>query len=78
MNIDVEKIISEIDNADEVEIMEFDWDECFTTLRKMHLIIDCQNSLILDLHASLRSIKNNSVQMEQHCLDERNRILNFN
>jgi len=32
---DVEKIISDIVNADEVEIMEFDFTECFTALREM-------------------------------------------
>ena len=30
-----EKIISEIEEADEVEIMEFDFDACFTYMREM-------------------------------------------
>jgi len=33
--IDVEKIIDEIQSADEIEILEFDFDECFTALRNM-------------------------------------------
>ena len=74
MRIDVEKIISEIEDDMFID-MAFDFSDCFTALRRMDLIIDRQNSLILDLHASLRAIKNNSVQIEQQCLDERNRIL---
>ena len=74
MRIDVEKIISEMESAIDHDMI-CDFSDCFTALRRMDLIIDRQNSLILDLHASLRSIKNNSVQIEQQCLDERNRIL---
>ena len=73
MRIDVEKIISEIENDMFID-MACDFSDCFTALRRMDLIIDCQNSLILDLHASLRAIKNNSLAIEQQCLDERERI----
>ena len=41
--MDVEKIISDIESADEVEIMEFDFDKCFTALREMKYIIDLLN-----------------------------------
>jgi hypothetical protein len=74
MNIDVEKIISEMESAIDHDMI-CDFSDCFTALRRMDLIIDCQNSLILDLHASLRAIKNNSLAIDKQCLDERNRIL---
>jgi len=32
---DIERIIESIDCASEVEIMEFDFDDCFTALREM-------------------------------------------
>ncbi len=41
--MNIEKIISDIENADEVEIMEFDFDKCFTALREMKYIIDQLN-----------------------------------
>jgi len=34
--LDVELIIKKIEEADEVEIMEYDFNECFTALREMH------------------------------------------
>jgi hypothetical protein len=40
----------------------------------MQLVIEHQSSLILDLHASLRTIKQSSVTMEEHCRAERERI----
>jgi hypothetical protein len=73
MNIDIEKIISEMESAIDNDMI-CDFSDCFTALRRMDLIIDRQNSLILDLHASLRSIKSHSVQIDQQCLDERERI----
>jgi hypothetical protein len=74
MNFNVEKIISEIDNADVDEILEFDFEECFTTLRKMQLMIECQSDLLLDTHAALRSIKNTSETIENNLTLERKRI----
>lgn len=74
MNFNVEKIISEIDNADVDEILEFDFNECFTTLRKMQLVIDCQGDLLLDIHAGLRTIKNTSETIENKLTEERKRI----
>jgi hypothetical protein len=74
MRIDVEKIISEMESAIDHDMI-CDFSDCFTALRRMDLIIDRQNSLILDLHAYLRAVKNNSVAIEKTCLDERNRIL---
>tara|TARA_R110000764_G_scaffold40882_2_gene91461 strand:+ start:3019 stop:3387 length:369 start_codon:yes stop_codon:yes gene_type:complete len=43
-------------------------------IEDMQLVIENQSSLILDLHASLRAIKQSSVTMEEHCYTERERI----
>ena len=40
MAIDVEKIITGIGMADEIEIMEYDFDECYTALRGMASLIN--------------------------------------
>lgn len=36
--MDIEKIINDIRSCDEVEIMEFDFDECFTALRELRRV----------------------------------------
>jgi hypothetical protein len=74
MKIEVENIIRQMQNSIDHDMI-CDFTDCFHALRKMDLIIDRQNSLILDLHASLRAIKNNSLAIDKQCLDERNRIL---
>lgn len=38
--MNIEKIIDGIRNADEIEIMEYDFDECFTALREMRYLLD--------------------------------------
>jgi len=40
MTIDVEKIITGIEGADEIEIMEYDFNDCFTALREMKYLIN--------------------------------------
>ena len=45
MVIDVEKIITGIGLADEIEIMEYDFSECYMALREMSKLI---NSFIAD------------------------------
>ena len=37
--IEVEKIIEKVQLADEVELMEYDFSECFTALREMKRVI---------------------------------------
>jgi len=38
-DFNVEEIISKISSADEIEIMEFDFNDCFTALREMEFKI---------------------------------------
>ena len=45
MTVNVEKIITEIESTDEIEIMEYDFNECFTALREMAYLI---NAFIAD------------------------------
>ena len=45
MKIDkAEKIIQEIESADEIDIMEFDFNECFTYMREMER---CLNKILV-------------------------------
>ena len=47
--MDIEKLISEIEDADEVEIMEFDFDNVFTALRNMEYNLNKAKKQIVDM-----------------------------
>ena len=47
--MDIEKLISEIEDADEVEIMEFDFDNVFTALRNMEYNLNKAKNQIVNM-----------------------------
>lgn len=51
--LDIEEIIKKIEDADEVEIMEFDFDDAFTAMREMHYALTkCKETF--DFHLMVR------------------------
>ena len=68
---DIERIIESIDCADECEIMEFDFDECFTALREMEYKLknSTPNAKIQEIINSYDGLNIDCVETER-CRDE--------
>jgi len=53
---------------------EWSMDEFIRDAEEMQLRIDCMQSLIMDLHATLRAIQNSSNSMVSQCDEDRKRL----
>lgn len=59
----VEKIIKEISEADDVEIMEFDFKPCFALMREMEAVIKKAKNVIQD-NLKARNYKDENSMLE--------------
>lgn len=76
MIIDVEKIITKIQEADEIEIMEFDFDECFTALREMKYELEKTNKQLSQYKDVVEAAKKHlSFNKELYLYDKENENL---